>query len=366
MKVIFITREGFNLPGARVRCYNFARELAKYGIETQVISFADTFGAKDGKEESGLRMGDKLRYNWLAFDKLKAEKDAFLYIQRFNYHSFAPYLAHLFNKNKIILDLDDWEMRENPKYYFGIFPSSKAHYLTKKIAQKSIFCVAASRLLQEFLSQFSKRVYYIPSGVDTDLFRPSGNGRDDKKVIFSWIGTLHKKEYIENIALALDCFCRLRRKYAYIYFEIVGDGTHGNSLSGVMKRCNDPNISIKGWIAPSAAKDYLDTIDIGLFPVARKIKFNLAKSPTKLFEYMAKALPTVSSKIGEADHIIRDGEDGYLAGTKEEFIKKMQILIEDRNLRQRMGQSARRSVEGKYSLNLLGKRLYEILSQNNG
>ena len=153
MKIIFITREGYSLPGARIRCYNFSRELSKYGIETQVLSFSDDLGAKDGAGESELNVKDKIKFNVEAFKKLLKEKEALFCVQRLNYHSFAPYLAYLFhrNKNRIILDLDDWEMREDPKYHFGFYPSSKAHFLTRLISKKSIFCIAASKYLEDFL-----------------------------------------------------------------------------------------------------------------------------------------------------------------------------------------------------------------------
>ncbi len=173
MKVIFITREGYDLPGARIRCYNFAKELVRRGIDAEVLSFSDTLGAKDGMNESKMGVSDKIKYNYLAFRKLIGNKEVIFFLQRFNYHSFAPYLASFFNKNKIVLDLDDWEMRENPEYYLGFYPSSKAHYLTRIIARRSLFCVSASRFLQEFLRQFNKNIYYIPSGVDTEIFKPA-------------------------------------------------------------------------------------------------------------------------------------------------------------------------------------------------
>jgi len=361
MKIIFITREGYRLPGARIRCYNFAREIAKYGIDVEVLSFSDTLGAKDGEEESQMGLKERIIYNWKVFKKLIKDKESILYIQRFNYHSFAPYLAHLFNKNRIILDLDDWEIREDPKYYFGFYPSSKAHYLIRQIAKRSIFCIAASRFLERFLSEFNKKVYYIPSGADTELFKLSLNGLSDKEIILSWIGTFHKKEYIENIKLALDCFSVLRKKHNHIYFDIVGDGIYREDLVDIVNRFNDLNIRLKDWIPPNMIPIYLDTIQIGLLPVVSDTKFNRAKSPTKLFEYMTMAKPTVSSNIGEAPHIIKDGDNGFLANTKEEFIERMQILIEDRNLRQRIGEKAHQTVEDNYSLKVLGERLYEIL-----
>jgi len=361
MKVIFITREGYNLSGARVRCYNFARELSRYGIDTEVLSFVDNLGAKDGQEESQMSLRDNAGFNYRAFKKLTREKEAVFYIQRFNYHSFGPYLVHLFKGNRIIFDLDDWEMRENPKYYLGIYPSSKAHYLTWKIAKKSIFCIAASRFLEEFLSEFNQKVHYIPSGVDTELFKPSLNGLNKDKIIFSWIGTFHKKEYIENIEFALNCFSMLRKRCDHIYFEIVGSGIYKDNLKKVLSQFKDQNISLKGWISPDRVPEYLATVHIGLFPVRDDTNFNKAKSPTKLFEYMAMAKPTISSDIGEPAHIIQDGQNGFLAKTKEEFIERMQELIEDSGLCQQMGRNAQETVENNYSLKVLGRHLYEIL-----
>ena len=357
MRLVFITREGYHLSGARVRCYNFSRELAKYGIDTEILSFSDTLGAKDGEEESQMKMRAKIGYNWKAFRRLVKEREALFCIQRFNYHSFAPYLAHLLNKNRIIFDLDDWEMRENPKYYLGLYPSSKAHYLTRKIARSSIFCIVASRFLQEFLLQFNKKVYYLPSGVDTELFKPRLNNRDNNRVVFSWIGTFNKQEYFENIKFALDCFNKLRQEYSHIYFEITGDGTYRNSVTKAVLECSDPNIHIKEWSAPHTMPEYLTGIDIGLFPVASRTKFNKAKSPTRLFEYMAMEKPVVVSAIGEATQIIHEGENGFLAKTKDDFIFKIRKLVENKTLRDNLGKNARKTVIECYALDKVVEKL---------
>ncbi len=363
MKLIFITREGYRLPGARIRCYNFSRQLSSYGIETEVLSFSDTLGAQDGEKESQLSLSEKIKFNYRTLRLLLKDKKAIFYIQRFNYHSFAPYLAQILNRNRFILDLDDWEMRQNPRYYFGFYPSSKAHYLTRIFAKRSIFCIAASRFLERFLLQFNKNVYYVPSGVDTELFRPSVDSPAEDRVVFSWIGTLHKKEYIDNIDFALACFSRLRKKYTNIYFDIVGDGIYIKDVKKVINRYDDAHISLKGWMQPGLIPGYLAGIHIGIMPVAEKTNFNQAKSPTKLFEYMAMAKPTVSSNIGEPPHIIREGYDGLLASTQEEFSEKMESLINDPVLRLRLGNNASKSVEQFYSLEVLGRRLYEALQR---
>ena len=198
--------------------------------------------------------------------------------------------------------------------------------------------------------------------MDTDLFCPRKSSEANHKITFSWIGTFHKKEYIENIAFAIDCFRALRRDYADIFFEIVGDGIYKNDLETVISGCNDAHIILKPWMDPNTIPDYLENIDIGLFPVVKDSKFNLAKCPTKLFEYMAMAKATISSSIGEPAEIIKDGQNGLLAKTKEEFIGKMRELIENENLRRKIGKNARRTIEECYSLKILGNQLYGILS----
>lgn len=363
MKIIFITREGYNLSGARVRCYSFAKELKNYGIETEVFSFADNLGAKYGEKEFEMGIAEKIKYNIRAFKSLcNKSNDSILFMQRLNYHSLAPFLMSLLKKNKFIFDCDDWNIRENPVYYLGIYPSSKMEYLTRKVAKYSDICIVASKFLKEYLGEFNSKIYYIPTGVDTDIFKPRGNNNDKAKIIFSWIGTAYHKEMGENIKFILDCFLVLANKYNNILLDFVGEGKYFAEIKNDLNnfRYKD-RIRFCNWIPPERIPDYLSNIDIGLLPLIQNTKFNKAKSPTKLFEYMAMAKPTVSSTIGEVTEIIRDGENGFLAKRKEEFIDKMQKLIENKDLRYQMGIAARRNIEDTYSLKVLGKRLYEIL-----
>jgi len=363
MKIIFVTREGYHLPGARIRCYNFAKELGKYGLQAEVLSFSDTLGAKDGKKEQEMNVLEKIKYNLVALKRLLKLKASILYLQRVHYHSFAPYLTHIITHNKLILDMDDWEMRENPIYRWGIYPTSKAEYLMRKIAKRSDICIAASKFLEETLSKYNRRVYYIPSAVDTNVFKFTENNQNDGKIIFSWIGTLHRKDDIENVKFILDCFSCLREKYLHLFLEIVGDGIYMEDLKRLLNTSKYKAVVLKGWIQPEAMPDYLSSIDVGLLPLVQDTKFNKAKSPVKLFEYMAMGKPTISSKIGEAVHIIKDGENGLLASDKGEFIDKMEVLINSKEMRINLGNKAVNTVYKNYSLSLLGEKIFKILKE---
>ena len=216
--------------------------------------------------------------------------------------------------------------------------------------------------LRDYLYKFNSDVHYIPTGVDTDFFKTKGEEAHDSRITFSWIGTAYHKEMGENIRFILEAFSFLAAKYDNIYLEIAGEGKYFYGIRNSLNNSRHSNrIKILDWIPPDEIPDYLSGIDIGLLPLIQDTKFNRAKSPTKLFEYMAMAKPAISSNIGEAAHIIKDGENGFIAKTKEEFTEKMQKLIEDADMRRGMGEKARQSVKDNYSLDVLGKRLYEIL-----
>ncbi len=355
MKIVFITREGYRLPGARIRCFNFARELNKHGIATRVISCADHLGALDGENEARMKWKDKIRIDWALKKELDKEKDAVWWFQRFHYHSLTAFAGH--KGRPLVLDLDDWEMRENPVYHWGFFPSSKAHYGIRLLAGKSAFCVAASRFLSDFLTPFQRRIIYAPSAVDTSLFTPSPAEEKKEGVTLAWIGTLHRPEYVANIALALGSFKALRRRHDHLRLEIRADGIYRDQVDRMIASQHDPHVRRLGWILPDEMPAYLRGIDIGLFPVAEDNKFNKAKSPTKLFEYMAMEKPTVSTAIGEAACIIRDAETGFLAKDAGAFTERLGALIEDAGLRREMGRRARQEILKNFSLEAIGGRL---------
>lgn len=362
MRVLFVTREGYELSGARVRCYNFARELAGHGIEARVFSFAEKLGAKCGERELGMSAFERLRLNARAFGSLIKEPRGTLFIlQRVNYHVLAPLLAAGLKRNRFILDCDDWNIRENPVYHFGFFPSSKMEGLTREIAKRAKACLAASVFLTDYLKKCNLRTHYLPTGVDTKLFSP-GTKRDDPRVTFSWTGTVYHPEMGENLRFLLDCFSVIADQYKNVFLSLAGEGKYFEAFKReIAESRHKDRIEVRDWISPDKVPEYLLQSDIGLLPLVQHTKFNCAKSPTKLFEYMSMAKPTISSDRGEAALVIRDGETGFLARDREEFISRMRRLIEDPQLRQRLGNKAREEVEKYYSLKALGEKLAVIL-----
>jgi glycosyltransferase involved in cell wall biosynthesis len=362
MKIIFITREGYQLSGARVRCYNFARELGLRGFQTRVFSFADNLGARCGEKEFEMSLFDKFKYNVAAFKELiNAQKESIFILQRLNYHAIAPVLAALMRKNRVIFDCDDWNIREDPRYYW-IFPSSKMEYATRKAARYSAACVAASRYLENYLRSFSNKIWYVPTGVDTDFFSPRLK-KDDSRVVFSWTGTVFHPEMRDNLLFILSCFSKVAKDCHDVFLRIAGCGTYYEQIKKGAADFEYANrIQLCPWVDPDSMPEHLSGVDIGLLPLIQDSRFNKAKSPTKLFEYMAMGKPAIASNIGEARDILGDQQSGFAARDKQEFISCMRILAKDTRLRKAMGARAREKVLQAYSLQISGKQLAEAIN----
>ena len=74
------------------------------------------------------------------------------------------------------------------------------------------------------------------------------------------------------------------------------------------------------------------------------------KCGLKGLQYMGLGLPTIMSPVGVNSEIIQDGVNGYLATDTDEWVRKIGWLVEDADLRSRLGAEARRTVEEHYSV----------------
>lgn len=351
-KVLFICHFGYDLPSARVRCYNFADELKGLGLDAEVYSFYD-------KQGIDFRVpGDTRRAiaNIRAFYKLCGERKAVLYVQKGDYHFLTPLMLQWLNGNKIIFDIDDWE------YDVLSFHFIKCGWIKKYMVQKSDICIVASSFLKKEYAKYSRNIHFLPTVVDHKKFFPKNGGlQKNERVVFSWVGMIWGPPILENVVFLIECFSELEGEG--IQLEITGGGEfipHVKRLA--LANSKDVPIKVVDWIHPSELPDYLNRMDVGLLPLITASKYNLSKSPTKLFEYMACGKPTISSRMGEArEWIIQDGVNGLLAEGKEEFKEKILQLARDEAMRQTLGKAARRSIEEAFCQEKVAGKLFTLV-----
>jgi glycosyltransferase involved in cell wall biosynthesis len=78
---------------------------------------------------------------------------------------------------------------------------------------------------------------------------------------------------------------------------------------------------------------------------------------------MALGIPTVMSPVGVNRDIIRDGENGFLADSMDEWVAKLSQLIDSPDLRHQLGSAGRQTVVDHYSFHSQKDRYVKIFNE---
>ncbi|HOE11500.1 MAG TPA: glycosyltransferase family 4 protein [bacterium] len=367
-RVLFIAHNGYGYPHSRVRCYHFARMLSQYpDFQTSVLSFRQDLAPHLSEEAMyfDLRDRHKLVLTLKAIPRLLAERHSLIYIQKAHFHSAAPFFLHRLGfLPRYVFDYDDYDIPLSNFFGRGIwnrifFGSNRWDEITYRHARRALGCVASSFRLKEFLSEYHPRVVRIPTGVDADRFTPGE--RMDPDVVYLWNGLIWGEPIYQNVQMILRWFPEVVRKVSGARLWIVGDGRLWDRLQADLADRVDFPVRTTRAVPPDRMPEILRQADVGLLPIAEDTEWAAAKSPTKLFEYMASGLAVVAGNIGEVRHVIEHGNDGFLAQNEEEFVDCLVRVGRDASLRKRIGMNARLKAEREYSLPVLGSHLAEFL-----
>lgn len=217
---------------------------------------------------------------------------------------------------------------------------------THDIFRLSSRIIAINDLIGDYAATYNPNVTVVPNCVDTDRVQPQNSRINmDKTARLVFLGSQSTMQNLTEIAQPLK---RLQSKYK-APFLIIGAG-HAD-LEGV-------DFEMRQW-SPETELSDLQEGDIGLAPV-NDSPWNTWKSSFKMIQYMAVGIPVVARRISSNDEVIEDGVNGFLAETMDEWHDRIEILINNPELRRKMGEAARRTILEKYSLRSQMPRVIEV------
>lgn len=240
-------------------------------------------------------------------------------------------------RRPIIFDFDDAIYlldTSSANRYFGWlkFPGK-----TATLCRLSTHVVAGSKYLAEYARKHNPRVTIVPTSIDTEMYQPaprSGNGHG-KRTVIGWTGSATSQTHLEMFAEVLRELSTRRD------VEIRVQSNRRPELQGI------PFVW-RPW-SPETEVEELSHFDIGIKPMPDD-PWARGKCPMKEIQYMSMGIPTVCSAVGASREIIRHGENGFLAETREDWLKSLETLIDDPALGQSLGAAGRRTVENEYSM----------------
>jgi glycosyltransferase involved in cell wall biosynthesis len=133
-------------------------------------------------------------------------------------------------------------------------------------------------------------------------------------------------------------------------------------LPADFSRCGS-RVQIYEPVSWEKVPEVLCTFDINMAPLELANPFCRAKSELKYFEAGILGIPTVASHTDEFGYAIENGKNGFLVSDQRELEACLFDVVNDPELRQRVGSSAREDVLLRYVPRARAKDLVQILHQ---
>jgi glycosyltransferase involved in cell wall biosynthesis len=217
---------------------------------------------------------------------------------------------------------------------------------TNYILRASAGVSAGNAYLAAHAAQFAPDVEIVPTTIDvTGTYARQKTPRTEGLLTIGWSGSHSTAKYIRDL---LPVLAELRGK---LPFRLLVIGASDVAHPGLEIEC-------RPWRSATEVDDLLE-IDVGLMPLVSDA-WSSGKCGLKALQYMALAIPPVISPVGVNTEIVSDGENGILASTNEDWHRALQALAEP-SLRARLGASARRTVESRYSAELGAEKFAALI-----
>ena len=202
------------------------------------------------------------------------------------------------------------------------------------------------------------KLFVIPRGVDTELFKPrDGNeflrkdlGIKEEDMVVLYVGRL---DLIKGVNYLFRAIKEILPHYKNLKFLIVGDGSLRKECETFAKPFSD-DIIFTGF--REDIPELMNISDIFVLPSLAEGAANV------VMEASASGLPVIVTDVGETPQMILDGETGILIKPKDVngLVGAVKKLIDNLPLAKDMGIKGRGHIERYYTWDVICDRLEEF------
>lgn len=250
--------------------------------------------------------------------------------------------------------------------YFGKAKTLLYKIIERRLAKISTGIIAISPIQKEELSSVHgicspDKIKVIPLGFDLLKFRENLAEKraatrqhwnlNEDEVAVAIVGRLAP---IKNHGLFLDAVALLAEKGVRARYFIVGDGQEKPMIEKRVKELQDQyglKIELTSWIKDIA------TFNAGMDIIC--LSSDNEGTPVSLIEAQASGVPVISTDVGGVKDILDEKNTGFVVPKKDPdaFGKKLQLLIENKEIRTKMSQNGWNFVRNKFHYTTLVKNM---------
>ena len=209
------------------------------------------------------------------------------------------------------------------------------------------------------------KIHLITNGVDTKLFKKENRDKDFRREI----GIENKFALcyagIHGLAQGLQVIINAAEIVKYkedIQFVFVGDGPEKQDLINMVKEKNLENVTFLPLQPKVNMPKIVASMDAAIIPL-KKLEIFKGALPSKMFETLASEVPIILPVQGEAEKLINSAQAGIVVEPEnsKEIAEAVLKLYNDVELRNKLGQNARKYVMEHYARETITRKLEKIL-----
>lgn len=265
-----------------------------------------------------------------------------------DFEVFATFFPKL-QRAKVILDIHDIV----PEFYASKFHEDKESLLFKALvmieqmsSKYADHVIISNHLWEKTLLSRSvdrKRCTVIMNYPDETLFYPRPRERKDDKFVIIYPGTLG---WHQGLDIAVKAFALIQDKVPNTEFHIYGRGTEKTNLENLIDKLGlSKRVFFKEPVSIEKIAQVMADADLGVIP-KRNDPFGGEAFSTKTLEFMSLGVPIIVSKTKIDQFYFNDSVVKFFTPDDvEDLARCMLSLINDKHLRERLRENAKKYVE---------------------
>ena len=246
----------------------------------------------------------------------------------------------------IIFDFDDsiW----SPSQAKDLFSRLHFYGKTSAICRLAAACTPGNAFLADYARRRNPNTFVIPTSIETEDYRTVPEPREDRPFVVCWTGSTSTLAHFEHAREALE---RLAARIP-LAVKVICNKPPDRPIAGAEMR-------FVPWSQEREAEEVGDS-HVGIMPLPDD-EITRGKCGLKALQCMATGRPVVISPVGVNTEIVQHGRNGFLAANTDEFVEALLELAQSPELRARMGAEARRTVEQRYSAEVVARRFADVV-----
>jgi glycosyltransferase involved in cell wall biosynthesis len=196
-----------------------------------------------------------------------------------------------------------------------------------------------------------KKVFVVRNGPDLkqmELVRLEPELRRGRRYLLAFVGVMGVQDGVQYALRALYELVH-RRDRQDISFVLIGDGSYVPALFSLTQELGlEEYVCFAGWMDRNDILRYLTVADVGLSPDPQN-GLNEFSTTIKTLEYMAMGKPIVAFDLAETRFSAQGAALYAVPNHVEDFANKIEVLLDNEELRLKMGAIGRKRIEKELS-----------------